>query len=84
MERWAGRVAVVTGASVGIGAAIVHKLLDEGSFPCEVVLSFRRRNNVNIKFLLGISKCSLLLVMCAYIVARYEEKPTSKSQTKKV
>ena len=30
MERWAGRVALVTGASVGIGAALVKAFIQHG------------------------------------------------------
>lgn len=45
MHRWAGRVAMVTGASSGIGAAIAKELVKKG---LKVVGMARRVENIEV------------------------------------
>jgi NADP+-dependent farnesol dehydrogenase len=45
MQRWAGRVAMVTGASSGIGAAVTKELVKKG---LKVVGMARRVENIEV------------------------------------
>lgn len=48
MQRWAGRVAMVTGASSGIGAAVTRELVKKG---LKVIGMARRVENIEVSSL---------------------------------
>lgn len=53
MDRWQGKVAVVTGAGAGIGAAVCVALAEAGM---KVVGIARRTNMVDVSILLNLLK----------------------------
>ena len=49
MDRWIGKVALVTGASDGIGAVVAHKLVANGMKVVGCGRNMERLNNVTAK-----------------------------------
>lgn len=49
MDRWIGKVAIVTGASAGIGAAIAAKLAENGMIVSWLLTTFYRRVSMVFK-----------------------------------
>lgn len=48
MERWVGKVAVVTGATGGVGSSIVVELVKAGMIVCGLA---RRKDKVEVGFI---------------------------------
>ena len=47
MEKWEGKVAVITGASVGIGAALCRALAEAGMIVCGMS---KRKDKMEVSF----------------------------------
>lgn len=70
MEKWEGKVAVVTGASVGIGAALCRALVEAGMVVCG--MSKRKdKMEVSLKVLKSHENCRSVKVQIFNQVTSY-------------
>jgi len=67
MERWKGRVALVTGGSTGIGAAIVRRLASHG---LKVVSCARHVDNIQVSKLIDLVLIGEVLLVLLHFVLK--------------
>jgi len=63
MERWVGKVAVVTGASAGVGAAVAVELVNQGLNVVAVARRLEKIQQLQSKVILDSNKLSVCIKM---------------------
>jgi len=80
MDRWSGRVALVTGSSAGIGAAIVRRLANHG---LKVVACARRVDMIQVNEQISTDKMPIttrsLYVVCTIFCRNLCSSTTAQS-----